>query len=83
MYRVIVSDKAKRQLEKFEGDIRDRIGRSIERLKIRPFSFVKKLVGSKYFSLRAGDYRVILDINKGDLIILVVEVGHRKKIYKK
>ena len=39
----------------------------------------KKVVGSKYFRLRVGDYRVIMDIIDNQLIIHVVEVSHRKK----
>jgi mRNA interferase RelE/StbE len=31
---------------------------------------------------RIGDYRVICEIRDNTLRILVVEVGHRKKIYK-
>jgi mRNA interferase RelE/StbE len=30
---------------------------------------------------RVGDYRVIADIQDGKLIILIVEVDHRKEIY--
>jgi mRNA-degrading endonuclease RelE of RelBE toxin-antitoxin system len=28
-----------------------------------------------------GDYRIIMDIDKNNLIILVIKVGHRKNIY--
>ncbi|NQV09405.1 type II toxin-antitoxin system RelE/ParE family toxin [Candidatus Woesearchaeota archaeon] len=44
---------------------------------------MKNLVSSPYFKLRIGHFRVILNINKGRLIIIVVEVGHRKNIYQK
>jgi len=30
---------------------------------------------------RIGDYRMISKIDKGKLIILVIEIGHRSKIY--
>jgi len=43
---------------------------------------VTKLVGDSGYRLRVGDYRVILDIDEGNLIILVIKIGHRKKIYK-
>jgi mRNA interferase RelE/StbE len=83
MYEIIFSDKAKKQLEKLPGNIQERIGGFLERIKIRPHSFVKKLVGTKYFRGRVGDYRVILDIQSGVLLIMVLEIGHRKNIYKK
>jgi mRNA interferase RelE/StbE len=82
MYEIIVSDKAKEQLKKLPQDIRNRIGNVLERIRIRPFYFVKRLVGSPYYRLRVGDYRVILNIQNERLIIFVIEVGHRKNIYK-
>jgi mRNA interferase RelE/StbE len=44
----------------------------------------KALVGSKrdYWRYRIGDYRVICDIQDKQLTVLVIEVGHRKSIYK-
>ena len=83
MYNIIVSDKAKKQLSKLPKEIIDRIGNALERIKIRPHSFVLRLVGSPYYRLRVGDYRVILDILGEKLIIIVIEVGHRKNIYDK
>lgn len=82
MYEIILSDKAKLQLEKLPSDIKDRIGSVIERIRIRPYSFVKRLVGSPYYRLRVGDYRIILDIKQDKLIIFVIELGHRRNIYK-
>jgi mRNA interferase RelE/StbE len=82
MYEIIVSDLAKKQLDRINQEMKDRIGVVLERIRIRPFSFVKKLVGSPYYRLRVGDYRVILDIKEDKLIIFVIELGHRKSIYK-
>ena len=82
MYELEYTKKAKEQLQKLPRDLGERIITSLERIKIRPFSFVKRLVGSKYFRLRVGNYRLILDVQQGKLIILVVEVGHRRNVYK-
>jgi mRNA interferase RelE/StbE len=81
MYEIIVSDKAKKQLSKLSQDIRDRIGIALERIRIRPQHFVLRLVGSPYYRLRVGDYRVILDIINEKLVIMIIEIGHRKNIY--
>jgi mRNA interferase RelE/StbE len=32
---------------------------------------------------RVGDYRLIAQIKDAELLILVIELGHRKGIYKK
>ena len=49
----------------------------------RPDANVKKLAGyeNRYW-LRVSDYRVIYEIVDGQLIILVVGVGHRREIYQ-
>ena len=41
------------------------------------------MVGDPYFRLRIGDYRVIFDIQNDMLRILIFNVGHLKKVYKK
>ena len=34
------------------------------------------------YRLRVGDYRVIYEVVDGQLVILVVGVGHRREIYR-
>ena len=82
MYEIIFTDKAKKQFLKLEKNNQERIGSVLERIKIRPEHFVERLVGEFGYKLRIGDYRLILDIDKNKLIILVLKVGHRKNIYK-
>ena len=83
MYDLFLYDKEKRQIKKLTSNVRDRILNSLERIKIRRFHFVKRKEGTPYYILRIGEYRVILDIKQDKLLILVIEIGHRKKIYKK
>ncbi len=82
-FEIIFSNFADKQLSKLPFDIQNRIISTLKRCKIRPYIHVKKLVGSKYFRLRVGDYRVIMDIVDNRLIIHIIEVGHRKNIYKR
>jgi len=82
-FEIIFSNFADKQLSKLPFDIQNRIISTLKRCKIRPYIHVKKLVGSKYFRLRVGDYRVIMDIVNSKLLIYVIEVGHRKNIYKR
>ena len=82
MYEIVFTKLAEKQLYKLEGIIQKRVVSSLERIKIRPHHHIKKLVSCPYFRLRVGDYRLILDIKEGTLIILVLEIGHRKNIYK-
>lgn len=43
----------------------------------------KALVGDRtnQWRYRIGDYRVIVNINDQELIVLALEIGHRRKIY--
>ncbi len=82
MYEIEFSLNAEKQLSKCNRNIQERILKTLDRIRIRPYSHIKKLVGNPYFGLRAGDYRIILSISDEKLIILVVEIGHRRNIYK-
>ncbi|WP_455044478.1 type II toxin-antitoxin system RelE family toxin [Lancefieldella rimae] len=37
---------------------------------------------TRFWRYRVGDYRIICDIENAVLVILVVEVNHRSKVYK-
>jgi len=81
LYEIIFSLKAKKQFLKLEKTVQERIISALERIRIRPEAFITKLVGDPGYKLRVGDYRIIIDIDKNKLIILVIKVGHRKNIY--
>ena len=83
MFSIVLSDLAKKQISKLNKVARIRIVSTLKRCRIRPYSHMKKMVGSPYFSLRVGDYRVILDVQNKELVIFVIEMGHRRNIYKR
>ncbi|MDP2672608.1 MAG: type II toxin-antitoxin system RelE/ParE family toxin [Nanoarchaeota archaeon] len=82
MYSVEFAKSAEKQLDKLPDTLQERILLTLDRIKIRPFHHVKRKQGTPYFILRVGEYRVILDIKNDKLIILVLEIGPRKDIYK-
>ena len=82
MYEIIYSQSALKQLKKLEKGIQERIIAVLERIRTKPETHVKKLVGDPGYRLRVGDYRVILDIEPSKLLILVIKIGHRKNVYK-
>ncbi len=81
-YEVLFSDLAVKQLKKLDEDIRRRIIATLERIRIRPEAYLRKLVGDDGYRLRVGDYRVIVDLDKEKLIILVLRIGHRRNVYE-
>jgi mRNA interferase RelE/StbE len=72
---------AERQFDKLPKDIQIRTLNVLERIKFRPFHFVKRKEGTPYFIMRIGEYRAILDIKIKEEKIFVIETGHRKNIY--
>ncbi len=85
-WNIIWSSTAQKQLQKItksDKDAAQRIVTKIEDITDNPFEFTDKLHGSKLRKLRVGIYRVIMSLEEQKLIIFVVEVGHRSKIYKK
>ena len=83
MYSIEFTQTAEKQFDKLPKDIQTRIIRVFERIKVRPFHFIKRKEGSPYFIMRIGDYRAILDVQIEKSIIYVIEAGHRKNIYDK
>ncbi len=83
VYDLIFSDTALQQLKKLERQVQERVIKALERIRIRPESYVQKLVGDRAYKLRVGDYRVLMDIDLGKLQILIIKIGHRKNVYDK
>ncbi|UYP46951.1 hypothetical protein NEF87_003236 [Candidatus Lokiarchaeum ossiferum] len=84
MFEIQFSKKAIKALKDLPRPISKRIFEKISELKESPYqNSIKKLATQPYFRLRVGDYRVIFAILKKELIILVIKIAHRKKIYKR
>ncbi len=81
-FDIFFTKESKKFLKKLNKEDKIRIISTLERCRVRPYSYVKKIVSSPYFRLRVGDYRVIVDIKAGELLILVIEIGHRRNVYK-
>lgn len=81
MYEIIFDGKAIECLEKLPQNISKRIFNKILNSKTNPQKYFKKLKGRNEFSLRVGNYRIIVDIFNKKLVILVLYIEHRKKVY--
>jgi len=82
MFEIIWSESAIKHLKKLDRSVAKQIFQRVSKLREDPYRNIKKITGSSYYRLRVGDYRVIIDIQKKILRVLVLKVGHRKKIYK-
>jgi mRNA interferase RelE/StbE len=78
---------ARRQLKVIEQTTALRILHALSRLGDDPYredADVKKLSGDDdLYRLRVGVYRIAYTIDDGKLVVLVVEVGHRREIYRR
>ena len=81
-YKIIWDKKPRETLQKLQAFISSRIYKKVNELIENPFSKIKRLKGVDTFSLRVGDYRIILDIDIKNKTIYVLKIGHRKNIYK-
>ncbi|MDZ8025954.1 MAG: type II toxin-antitoxin system RelE/ParE family toxin [Nostoc sp. DedQUE11] len=83
-YKVEILRGALKQLKKIPSELQERIQIKIDDLATEPRpNGVKKLKGKENaYRIRVGDYRVIYDIFDDLLVVNVVEVGHRRNIYK-
>ena len=80
IWNVQWSAKAFKQLRKLKQDgeiIYDAVGA----LKDDPYSATKQLTGSKQRSFRVGNYRIILDLRRQQLIVFVVKLAKRAHEY--
>jgi len=81
MYIVEFTKTAEKDFFKLEKTLQERIVAVLERIKVRPEHFLLPLSGRSEYKLRFGDYRLIIDIQKNKLLLLVIKVGYRKNIY--
>ena len=82
------TESAQRQLKKLDKAAALRVLDYMdERVGILPDprSAGKNLVGPRmgsYWRYRVGDLRVICDIQDQTVVILVIEIGHRREVYR-
>ncbi|QHN03892.1 type II toxin-antitoxin system RelE/ParE family toxin [Granulicella sp. WH15] len=87
MWRTEFTDVAERALLKLDKPVRERILAFFrERVSSSedPKALAEPLAGEfrGLWRFRVGDYRVICDIRQDVLIVLVLQVGHRREVYR-
>jgi len=85
MYKVTVKKSAVKSITKLPKNVSNRLIPSIKQLAQDPRpKGSKKLQGAEdLWRIRVGDYRVIYAIEDTIMIVDVVQVAHRKDIYRK
>lgn len=84
-YLVTLAPAAVRQLRRFDPQIRRRIQAAIELLgtQPRPPAATKLVGGAGEWRVRTGDHRIVYEIQDEQLLVLVLQVGHRREVYRR
>lgn len=86
MYKISFLPKAVQELSKIDTIWQRRIKKKLEILARDPVALkhnIKSLKGkySGLARLRIGNYRVIFQVKKKELLILIIRIAHRQNIY--
>jgi mRNA interferase RelE/StbE len=81
-YTVTFAAAAARQFRKLPAQVQQRLSKKIDRLAVnpRPHGY-EPLEGEPGYRIRVGDYRVVYDIQDSVLVVLVLNVAHRRHVY--
>ncbi len=85
MYAIRLLKPASRELERLDKTAATRVAKRLRWLaenldNINPEPLKGRLQG--LYELREGDYRIAYEILRGELLIMVHLIGHRREIYK-
>lgn len=82
-YEITILRSAQKQLAKIDRKQQQPIIDAIQSLAEEPRpNGCKKLSGRSAWRIRIGIYRVIYEIRDSELIVLIVDIGHRRDIYR-
>lgn len=85
MWALKYEKAAFRTLRDLDGKTRKRLVDRIEALAKNPKApnnNVKKLQGVEGYRLRVGDWRIVYRLQDRELVIVVIDIGQRKEIYR-
>lgn len=83
MYELIFDEQVIKYLGKLPKLISKRIFNKIIDSKNDPHRYFEKLTNRSEYKLRVGNYRVIADIDDSKMLITVIYLNHRSKVYTK
>jgi mRNA interferase RelE/StbE len=82
-YRIEWRPRARKAFLALDKPVRRRIGEAVDALAADPRPAAAKMITGAHgvLRIRVGDYRVLYTIDEGQLIVLVLDAGHRSEIY--
>lgn len=82
-YRIEWRPRARKSFLGLDKPVRRRIGEAVDALAADPRPAAAKMITGAHgvLRIRVGDYRVLYTIDEGQLVVLVLDAGHRSVIY--
>ena len=85
-FNVVFLKSAAKEFRHLPGSVRDKVLEAVALLAINPYSEllpVKKLRGmDNLLRLRVGDYRIIYQVERQVVKIIIIKIGHRRDVYR-
>jgi mRNA interferase RelE/StbE len=82
VFRVLLHPAAAKALKKLDERNRMRLKQALLDVAEDPWQAGKPLHPSDFWSTKSGDYRAIYQIDKENSQVIVLFVGHRKRVYE-
>jgi mRNA interferase RelE/StbE len=84
-YRIEFSHRAAKAYHALPEDVRRRIEPKIDALAEHPRPHgARKIEGEETaYRVRVGDYRILYEVHDRPLLILIMNVGHRREVYRR
>jgi mRNA interferase RelE/StbE len=84
MYKLVIEKYALKNIAKINPSHLPAIKDDIASLALNPRpQGYKKLKGTDAYRIRSGNYRIIYEIRDSLITIVVIDVGHRREIYRR
>jgi mRNA interferase RelE/StbE len=83
-FRIVVGRSAEKSLRKrIAPQHAERIRQAIDQLSEDPYPPSSlKLKGRNGWRLRVGDYRVVYEVDEDEQLIIILQAGHRRDVYR-
>jgi mRNA interferase RelE/StbE len=83
-YTIHITTSAQRHFEKLPSSTQDVFAVKMLSLETVPRPHgIQKLRGMNFLRMRCGDYRMIYAVDDQRRLITILDIGHRKEIYRK
>ena len=83
-YKLVFAPSAQKSLNALSNDVASSITNKLQALVCGANNLdVKKLqTNDQRYRLRVGDYRVVYMIEDKNIVVYVIDIGHRREIYR-